>query len=456
MSTNQLNKSTKTIFCEIEQTPNLQNITSNGVPVWQFLRNVTYSKIQSLDIDDRIPIQVKIKKILSPKSWSLNPKQSDYVLFTDRNELVKSENGLYIDKIAQNIINALSKKMLIVVNSLSGFGGTIKNGNNYLDTSYFHFKRRLNNTNKKPVINQKEKLRHALDNIGLGLEKYQFEKDIQLFFSYHSIFNDWLSRINPKAVFINCGYSLFHQALIYSCSKKNIKTVELQHGLISDGHIQYSPTIDMGKDTFPDHLLTFSDYHSKFINNNFINSAKIYPIGHYYREQKKKEKNSNSTQMIQDLRKKYNKIILVSSQNIIEHELFNSVQLLAERRPNYAFILKQREDSYLNLNYKNIIVEHNHSIYDFINLVDVNLSCFSTSILEFLSNKTIGVLMDFGNLASDYYTTIKEDCNNIFICQNTQEALSVLDQKQYDYSNPEFYKDNNKQNVESFLFNILL
>ena len=64
--------------------------------------------------------------------------------------------------------------------------------------------------------------------------------------------------------------------------------------------------------------------------------------------------------------------------------------------------------------------------------------------------------MDFGNLASDYYAKIKEDCNNIFICQNTQEALSILDQKQHDYNNPEFYKDNNKQNVESFLFNILL
>ena len=184
MSTNKLNKSIKTIFCEIEQTSNLQNIASNGVPVWQFVRNVTYAKIQNLDIDDRIPVRVKIKKILNPKSWSLNPKQSDYVLFTDRNELVESENGLYIDKIAQNIINALSEEMLIVVNSLSGFGGKIKNGSSYLDASYFHFKRRLNNTNKKPVINQKEKLRHVLNNIGLGLEKYQFEKDIQSFFSY--------------------------------------------------------------------------------------------------------------------------------------------------------------------------------------------------------------------------------------------------------------------------------
>ena len=64
--------------------------------------------------------------------------------------------------------------------------------------------------------------------------------------------------------------------------------------------------------------------------------------------------------------------------------------------------------------------------------------------------------MDFSNLASNYYTTIKRDCNNIFICQNTNEALTVLDQKNRNYDNPEFYKDNNKQNIESFLFNSLL
>ena len=63
--------------------------------------------------------------------------------------------------------------------------------------------------------------------------------------------------------------------------------------------------------------------------------------------------------------------------------------------------------------------------------------------------------MDFSNLASNYYATIKKDCNNIFICNNTQDALSVLDKKHCNYENPEFYKDQNKRNVETFLFNSL-
>ena len=456
MSTNKLNKSQKSVLCEMEKGGDLHNITVNNLPVWQFLRNRIYSKIQNLETDNKRPIQTNIKKILNPKSWILNIKQSDYILFTDRNELVSSKGGLYIDKIAQNIIDVLGEKILIVVNSLSGFQGTIKNSASYIDSFYFHFKRHIKKINKNPTIKGEEKLRHILANNNLNLKKYNFKEDIQLFFLYHSIFDTWLSQVKPKAVFINCGYSLFHQALIYCCNMKNIKTVELQHGLISDGHIQYSPSIEIGKETYPQYLLSFSDYHVKFINNNFINSSNIYPIGHYYREKKKKEANSPCSQMVQELRKKYKKIILVSSQKAIEAELCDSVKLMAEKRPDYGFIFKQRDISDLDFNYANIIIDQKHSIYDFINLVDVNLSCFSTSILEFLSNKTIGVLMDFSNLASNYYTTINRDCNNIFICQNTNEALTVLDQKNRDYDNPEFYKDNNKQNIESFLFNSLL
>ena len=117
--------------------------------------------------------------------------------------------------------------------------------------------------NEAPHIKGKEKLIHILSNNSLNLENYQFEDDIQLFFIYHSIFDKWLDKVKPRAVFINCGYSLFHQALIYSCNMKSIQTVELQHGLISDAHIQYSPAADIGKETFPQYLLTFSDYHSK-------------------------------------------------------------------------------------------------------------------------------------------------------------------------------------------------
>ena len=56
------------------------------------------------------------------------------------------------------------------------------------------------------------------------------------------------------------------------------------------------------------------------------------------------------------------------------------------------------------------MVDKKYSIYDFLNLIDCNLSCFSTNVLESLSSKTIGVLMDYGNLASQYFGQIEKDC----------------------------------------------
>ena len=433
----------KTFISQIEFEYNLKNITVNNLPVWQFLRNLIYSKM----LDGKPPQKRNLKSLFHFKKRSNHNKDKiEYVLFTDTNELIKIENNQHIDKISQNIINALNEQLLIVINPPNDINLKIENNQNIMSSSYFHLKRRTSIINKKYKIDNELELKSICKKIDFDYYRY-----IKLFFTYHNIFNNWLDTINPKAVFVNCGYSLFHQALIYTCNIKNIKTLELQHGLISDGHIQYSPTKDIGKHTFPKYLLTFSDYYSQFINKHFIESSNLYPIGHYYRELKIKGENLECVELVRELRKKYKKIILVSSQDIIEKELINSLNVIAKARPEYCFIFKPRKASTLCFNHQNILVDEKHSVYDFINLIDVNLSCFSTNILESLSNRTIGILMDFSNLASEYYSEIKKDCDTIFICKNNDEAITILDQKIDNYNPPLFYNNNNKQNIEKIL-----
>ena len=452
----------KKLFSELEKNTqklgtDLKKLKLHNVPVWQFLRNLIYSDAQNLQTKRKQPIKTGLKKLLNLKSWDFNTKKTDYILFTDSNELIEMEKGIYIDKIAQNLIDVLNKKLLIVVNSLSGFNGKIKNNQNNLDSSYFHRKRRFENLNFEKEDEFDKNFFQIISTtnwaaLGVDFIKRElYTNEIQWFFIYHTIFDQWLEKIKPKVVFVNCGYSLFHQSLIYTCNIKNIKTVELQHGLISDGHIQYSPSENIGKETFPQYLLTFSEYHSRFVNSNFIDSSNIYPIGHYYREQKIKRKNLACEKMVLDLRKKYKKIVLVSSQNIIEKELINTVNKIAKKRPEHFFIFKSRNGSDINFNSANIVVNNQYTIYDIMPFIDVNLSCFSTNILETLSSQTIAILMDFNNLASVYFNTIKRDCNNIFIVQNSTEAITILDRPLENYKNPVFYKDNNKKNVKDFL-----
>ena len=456
MAPYKLNKSLEVGFYEIEKKFDFKNITANNVPVWQFLRNIACSKLLSPVSKSKKSTASKLKNLLRTSSLRSNPIPSDYVLFTDRYELVKNNDGVFVDKISQSIINTLKENLLLVISEPQGFKGSIKNVNSFLDASFFHIKRRLTPWVKVPHINGLTELALAFKDLGLDSNNSQLEKYIYLFFVYCSIFDSWLSKISPKVVFINCSYSLFHQSLIYSCNLKKIKTVEMQHGLISSEHVHYSPSSDIGKETFPKYLLTFSDYHSKFINDNFIDKANIFPTGHYFREYKNTFLSESCLGLCKVLRKKYDKIILVSSQRIVESELCKAINYFAEKRPNYVFIFKQRQATDLVFKHSNIIVDRDHSIYDFINLVDINLSCFSTSVLEFSSSKTIGVLLDFNSLASNYFAKIKEDSSNIFICKNRQEALRVLSRKSNNTKVVEFYKSNNTNNVVSFLRNLIL
>ena len=442
MSKNDFKITPKKFISHIESEYDLKNITVDDLPVWQFLRNVVFTHLFENNL-----VQKKNKSFLNlKKSFSLNKReQADYILFTDSSELITTRTGQYVDKIAQNFIDLLNERLMIVINPLNKLNVNIKNNNNFMFSTYFHLKRRFHKIPKKIISNQSD-LNEICKKINFNYSSY-----IDLFFTYHDIFNLWLDKMQPKGVFINCGYSLFHQALIYSCNKKNIHTTELQHGLISEGHTQYSINQDVGKDAMPNHFLTFSDYYNRFINNNFINRSNVYEIGHFYRERKIKNKSLECEKMIADLRKKYKKIILVSSQDIIEKKLINSVESIASKRPEYFFIFKQRHLSQISFQAENILVDKKYSIYDFLNLIDCNLSCFSTNVLESLSSKTIGVLMDYDNLASQYFGQIEKDCEGVFICQNNRDAIQALDNELTFKSYSVFYKHNNKKNVAQYL-----
>ncbi len=46
-----------------------------------------------------------------------------------------------------------------------------------------------------------------------------YEKLVNQFFQYAAVFQHWIRKTNPKVIFINCFFSLKHQALIYSAKK---------------------------------------------------------------------------------------------------------------------------------------------------------------------------------------------------------------------------------------------
>ena len=265
------------IIKEIENNYAVENISCNDLPVWQYLRNLLYN--QSIPSSPQYPLN-RIKNgyfMLKNYRWgnSSKTKEYKYLLFTDFYEQ-KLYNNKYIDKTAQNLIELLEDELLVAINPSGQLHNkSSKHHINHMSTSFFHYQRWLSGLEKPADIKNKV----LLDQI---LKKYELELNVpyynKLFFTYIKIFTDWLTIVRPQAVFINCYYSLFHQALIYSCKKKRIQTIELQHGLISKGHIQYSPQKFIGTDTFPDYMLTHGNYIENSINTNFIDFNNIIPV----------------------------------------------------------------------------------------------------------------------------------------------------------------------------------
>ena len=436
------------IIKEIEENYNLNNIVSAQVPVWQYIRNLIYSQnIHQKKYSHRLK---NFYCLLQNHNWG-NYKASKnykYLLFTDSNEEIIN-NKKRIDKTSQSLIELATDDLMVIINPRrKRHEPSLEYQHNHMSSSFFHYKRWIFGlTQSKKIENLKE-----LEQI---LEKYNINLDInyfnRLFFTYVEIFSDWLTKVSPKAVFVNCYYSLFHQALIFACKKNKIKTIEIQHGLISDSHNQYSPGKFIGKHTMPDYLMCYNDYVKTLTNKNYIDSENIIPIGHYYIEKKLNEK----TNPIQPSSNKYNKIIAVSTQNDLERELIKEIEKIASIKSDFLFIIKTRQNKSINSKLKNIKINNGVDIYSLIKEADLHISCYSTVALESSMMGTPTILININNMSKLYYGSIVKIFENIKICESNNEVLSAMDNWKPNNTNKKPYTLNNKKNIKQFLDNYI-
>ena len=434
----------------LDKQNDIQSISSNNLPIWQYVRNLLYSKNQLNNSWQPVNRLKNFYRLMKNYQWkSLDKKTYQYVLFTDFKEQIKHDNRL-IDKTSQNLINILKEQLLVVVNP----GGYIHKSNlynntNYMSTSFFHYNRWKSGLVKTVDIKNQTKLKNYLQkyNIELNIDYYN-----QLFFTYVKIFTNWLDDVRPDAIFINCHYSLFHQALIYVCKKNEIQTIEMQHGLISEAHTQYSPQQFIGKDTFPNYILTHSDNVKTVINNHFIDSQNIIPIGHYYLEtilNEGDDKNKQSTLS------GYEKTVVVSTQHDTENELIQLVQSIASKVSNVLFRIKCRDTKNITLSEKNIKIDKNENIYNLVKSADLHISCYSTVALEASMLGTPTILININNMAKIYYESICKKFNSIKICETDDDVIDLINNWTVDTNVDKTYTLNNKNNIKTFINNYI-
>ena len=287
---------------------------------------------------------------------------------------------------------------------------------------------------------------------------------ISRFFCYAKWFNLFYKIYNLKIIFINCYYSLPHQAAIFSANKIGIKTVELQHGIINDKHPAYNVFIKIDKSFFPNYLLVFGDYIKNIFNkrNYFIKRENVLSVGNMYIDYiNNKYKPSRETiQIFINFRIKYKKIVVISSQWTVEDILIDFLKKSASLSKDilYIFVPRDLSKDYSWTDFpENIIILENLNIYQMIKVADFHATVNSTCALEAPVLGVPNILININNQAKMYYSNILTNRDVTRFVNKENEFINLIlnrqtkSKKQINNLHRGFYKQNHKESLKQAL-----
>jgi hypothetical protein len=204
------------------------------------------------------------------------PLSKKIVLFTSTLfEIKDSESGSYYNCLDGYYYNLYPNDTLIIEDCDSQYNW--RTIGSYANFSTIRSLIDLISSTLASILNRVHKQRN--DDYDYLIKKYPgfFSQDLLSCTDYRVNIYSFLIRfllkmIRPSLIGINCGtYGQTYGILINEARKLNIKTFEMQHGIITDTHLAYH-TENYIRDSkefreyLPDYLLTFGEYWHKSIN----------------------------------------------------------------------------------------------------------------------------------------------------------------------------------------------
>jgi len=458
---------------EVETKYDLESIKVNDMEVWPFLRTsyfFAYYNNYHFNVGEaRSPLWAKIKHVKNIFYGFFNLfKKYNYLVFSDTLER-RLLNGKYIDKITEFLISELGKERVLLIEDPangSHFKRSKISTKNIISLDFFHiFCHLLSLLPNRLTINDEAVLREINKEYKLNIN---YRMLISRFLCYKNLFRPFYKIYKPKAVFVNCYYSMIHQATIYTAKKMGIRTIELQHGIINNKCPAYNVFTNLDKLFFPDYLFTFGDYVKNVFNesNYFIKRENVIPVGSMYIDyiNNEYEPSKETIQIFSNFRKKYKKIVAVSSQRLLEDKLINFLKKSASLSKDilYIFVPRDINRDYSNVNFpENIIILKYLDVYQTVREVDLHSTLWSTCALEAPALGIPNILINIDGFAKKYYSYIltnrdvtrfvdteKEFVDNI-LNWRTKKKGEIMNLHQ------DFYKQNHRESLRQALQVIL-
>jgi hypothetical protein len=251
-----------------------------------------------------------------------------------------------------------------------------------------------------------------------------------------------LDRTEPELVVLVVAYG--DETLIEACKRKDIPTVELQHGVIHGSHTGYNYPVGESKFAFPDYLLTFGEFWTE--NTQFpIPDNCVIPVGYPYLEERLDAYNDIEP----------SEQILFVSQGTIGHELSKfALEVHEDDRINHNVVYKLHPDEsnhweteypWLVESDVRVIDESNPSLYQLFAESSVQVGVGSTAVYEGLCFDLQTLVFDIDGkevlqpLVEDESASIVEDVDKLIA--ELEDGDSVR------FDRERFFKSNAIDNV---------
>ncbi|HXB39761.1 MAG TPA: hypothetical protein VNZ49_04415 [Bacteroidia bacterium] len=220
---------------------------------------------------------------------------------------------------------------------------------------------------------------------------------IQSFFCQFKIWNELLTSM-PSLKYSVIEQHYHHEGLLLALKKNNIKSYEIQHGLISESDIFYvfpkGISSIKNKALFPDKILVYGNYWKDvLLKGGEFGENDIVVTGDFRKKNNSLQK-PGEEKIIKEFISDYN-IILISSQTFM-HEYYDTYtkwlsELLGNKHKDWKIILKlhpnEKEENYTFIsNLPNVLISKSNILYLFA-ISKIHISVYSTTLYDALEYK---------------------------------------------------------------------
>lgn len=335
-----------------------------------------------------------VKRLRLKKKFFISKNSNYKILIADSHRYVETIDKQYKSRYFENILSYLNKEQTLFLNA--HLYSSKVNHDYSLSQFYEYFSvLKLNDDDKELLKNLRRTYKKILSELKLDKNKTRILAEIiEIFFKEYRAYREFLKYFDIKIAFLFPHYQ--KEALIYALRKRNIKIIELQHGLIANEDMFYVydkkilPVRD--KALFADEIWVYGEYWKNVLLNGCeYNDSQIKIFGYYLFYEK--NFSPQFLEFTQQLKSKYNTIVFATAQKNLESHLAGYINFLLNdienKNQNAAILIKphpsatQDISDFIDKKFSNVFVV-NYPLEWLFQICDIHFSIYSTTLFDAL------------------------------------------------------------------------